>query len=112
MRHQWRASPFPHASQLTLPGESVAVLDDWGRVPVSEPDVAVVEVSKHWQGGRGSVLNRLVIRATGPGWVAFIERVAIIIRWIFPVAVAIETVDGMTVGTTANIGSVSILNAC
>lgn len=48
MRRKWRAGPFPDASQFTLTGEFVAVLDDWNGMPVFEPNVATVEVDKHW----------------------------------------------------------------
>lgn len=55
-------SPLPDASQFTLTSKMLAIWGDWGRVPVFEPDVAVIEVKEHWHGARGSVLHWLVIR--------------------------------------------------
>ena len=46
-----------------MTSESIAVLDDGGRMPVLKPDVAVVKVKEHWQGGPRRRLYRLVIRA-------------------------------------------------
>lgn len=105
MRYQWRSSPFPHASQLTLSSEPVAVLDDWGRVPVSEPDVTVVEIDEHWQGVWGSVLNRLVIRTPGLGWVAFVEIVAV--QSVFP-----DAIDAISTITNSSSVSLSLHVTC
>lgn len=62
VRRQWRAGPLPDTPQLTMTGKSIAVLDDWGRMPVFEPDVAVGKVKEHWQGALRWWLYRLVIR--------------------------------------------------
>lgn len=69
MSSKWRTSPFPDSSHITLASEFVAVLDDWGRVPVLEPDVGIVEINEHWHVGGGTVLYRLVVRGTRLGWV-------------------------------------------
>ena len=66
MGGQFRARPLPDAPQLSMPGESVAVLDDWGRVPVFEADVAVVELNKHRQRLARRMLYRLVVGSARP----------------------------------------------
>lgn len=63
---KFRARPLPDASQLSMTGESVAVLDDRGRVPVFEADVAIVELNKHRQRFLRRVLYRLVVRGARP----------------------------------------------
>lgn len=67
MLHHWRAGPFPDASQSTLSGKSIAVRGNWARVPVFEPDVAAVEVNKHWHRVDRGDMNWLVVRATWAG---------------------------------------------
>lgn len=49
VRRQWRTRPFPDASQFPLAGESVALCDNRGRVPVAESNVAAVEVQEYRQ---------------------------------------------------------------
>lgn len=63
---KFRARPLPDASQLSMTGESVAILDDWGGVPVFEADVAVVELNKHRQRLARRMLYRLVVGSARP----------------------------------------------
>lgn len=75
MWRQWRAGPFPDSSQLTVTGESIAVLDDRSRVPVLEPNVATVEVNKYWHCALGRRLDWLTF--WGPGLILVNLRVPV-----------------------------------
>lgn len=87
MRREGRAGPFPDASQSTLAGESVAVLSDWGGVPVFKPNVTIVEVDKHWRGVCGRGFYWLVVRGARSCSFDFVNAISIdTIDAICPVA--------------------------
>ena len=105
MGGQFRARPLPDAPQLSMPGESVAVLDDRGRVPVFEPDVAIVEVNKHRQGLSRRGLYRLVIRGARPQGVGLDVTISIdTVGFTVSVSPAITgSVDNLVIRTCARL---------
>lgn len=43
---QWRAGPFPQASQIALSAEASTIPRDRGRVPMTKCDVAIGQVDE------------------------------------------------------------------